>query len=180
MAQPAIAVDLFAQAVAGNRAAFAEIVRKNQAMVFSIALHSLRDPALSEELAQEVFLDLYQHLGALQSAAHVEFWLRKVTSRRCIDYVRRRKRQPNVSLEDAPELATAPNESDPLLSDALRKMTASLPARARMVVLLRYQEDLAPAEIAQTLDIPLNSVKSCLHRALSMLREKLERTQVRP
>jgi RNA polymerase sigma-70 factor (ECF subfamily) len=48
-----------------------------------------------------------------------------------------------------------------------------------MVVLLRYQEDLAPAEIAETLDIPLNSVKSCLHRALAMLREKLERAQVR-
>ena len=61
----------------------------------------------------------------------------------------------------------------------VRKLTASLPEKARMVVLLRYQEDLAPAEIAETMDIPLNSVKSGLHRALAMLREKLERTQVR-
>lgn len=149
-------------------------------MVYSIALHSLRDPALAEELAQEVFLDLHHHLTGLQSAAHVEFWLRKVASRRCIDYVRKLRRQANVALDDAPEPTSAPAACDPFLSATLHRMIASLPEKARMVVLLRYQEDLAPAEIAETLEIPLNSVKSCLHRALAMLREKLERTQVRP
>ena len=176
----ATAADIFTQAQAGDRTAFGDLVRKHQSMVFSIALHSLRDAALAEELAQEVFLDLYHHLGELQSAAHVEFWLRKVTSRRCIDYVRRIRRHPNVGLENAPELSTGPQARDPFLAEALRKLVASLPEKARMVVLLRYQEDLAPAEIAETLDIPLNSVKSSLHRALAMLREKLERTQVRP
>lgn len=171
--------EVFCKAAAGDRSAFADLVRTHQAMVFSIALHSLRDPALAEELAQEVFLDLFHHLDGLQSAAHVEFWLRKVASRRCIDYVRRRRRRASVALEDAPELTTDPVECDPLLSAALRKLTASLPERARMVVVLRYQEDMAPAEIAETMEIPLNSVKSCLHRALAMLREKLERTQVR-
>jgi RNA polymerase sigma-70 factor, ECF subfamily len=179
MIEAAKVCDAFSRAVSGDRAAFAELVRKQQAMVFSISLHSLRDGALAEELAQEVFLDLYHHLRDLQSAAHVEFWLRKVTSRRCIDYVRRRRRQPNIGLEDAPEPTTRPVERDPFLTETLRKLTASLPDRARMVVLLRYQEDLAPAEIAEALDIPLNSVKSSLHRALAMLREKLERTQVR-
>jgi RNA polymerase sigma-70 factor, ECF subfamily len=179
MATAAQSYDAFSLAVTGDRTAFAELVRQHQSMVYSIALHSLRDSALAEELAQEVFLDLYHHLAELQSAAHVEFWLRKVASRRCIDYARRRKRQPNVALEDAPELATEPCERDPFLTEKLRKFTASLPERARMVVVLRYQEDLAPAEIAEALDIPLNSVKSCLHRALAVLREKLERTQVR-
>jgi RNA polymerase sigma-70 factor (ECF subfamily) len=173
------AVDVFAEAKAGDRNAFSALVHKHQSMVFSIALHSLRDAALAEELAQEVFLDLYQHLGDLQSSKHAEFWLRQVTSRRCIDYARKRKRQPSVGLEDAPEPSSTPQVSDPYLSDTLRKLTASLPEKARMVVLLRYQEDLAPAEIAETLDIPLNSVKSCLHRALAMLREKLERAQIR-
>ena len=124
-------------------------------MVFSIALHSLRDPALAEELAQEVFLDFYHHLGEFQSSAHAEFWLRKVASRRCIDYVRRSRRHTNVGLEDAPELSTSPRQRDPFLAETLRKLIASLPEKARMVVLLRYQEDLAPAEIAETLDIPL-------------------------
>ena len=179
MTEPATGSDVFSQAVAGDRSAFAELVRKHQAMVFSIALHSLRDQSLAEELAQEVFLDFYHHLADLQSAAHAEFWLRKVAARRCIDYVRRRRRQPSICLDEAPELASEPVERDPFLSETLRKLTSSLPEKARMMVLLRYQEDLAPAEIAETLDIPLNSVKSGLHRALAMLREKLERTQVR-
>lgn len=179
MTETAQGQDAFTKAVAGDRAAFADLVRKHQGMVFSIALHSLRDGALAEELAQEVFLDFFNHLTDLQSAAHAEFWLRKVTSRRCIDYARRRKRQITVALDDAPELSSPPAEADPYMLETLRKLTASLPERARMVVLLRYQEDLAPAEIAETMDIPLNSVKSCLHRALAMLREKLERTQVR-
>jgi RNA polymerase sigma-70 factor, ECF subfamily len=179
MTEPATGSEVFSQAVSGDRSAFAELVRKHQAMVFSIALHSLRDQSLAEELAQEVFLDFYHHLGDLQSAAHAEFWLRKVATRRCIDYVRRRRRQPSIGLDEAPELTTEAVERDPFLSETLRKLTSSLPEKARMMVLLRYQEDLAPAEIAETLDIPLNSVKSGLHRALAMLREKLERTQVR-
>jgi RNA polymerase sigma-70 factor, ECF subfamily len=179
MEEPLQCQDTFSLALRGDRPAFAELVRKHQAMVFSIALNSLRNSALAEELAQEVFLELYSHLRELQSAAHVEFWLRKVAVRRCIDYVRRRKRQPSIALEEAPEPATLPVHRDPFLSDTLRKLTASLPERARMVVILRYQEDLAPIQIAETLEMPLNSVKSCLHRALAMLREKLERTQVR-
>ncbi len=102
-----------------------------------------------------------------------------MTTRRCIDYVRRRRRQISIALDDAPELSSPAVDADPFLVETLRKLTASLPERARMVVLLRYQEDLAPAEIAETMEIPLNSVKSCLHRALAMLREKLERSQVR-
>jgi RNA polymerase sigma-70 factor (ECF subfamily) len=179
MIEPAAVSDVFTRAVSGDRSAFAELVRKHQGMVFSIALHSLRDQSLAEELAQEVFLDFFHHLKDLQSGAHAEFWLRKVAARRCIDYVRRRRRQPNIGLDEAPELASAPVEPDPFLSETLRRLTSSLPEKARMMVELRYQEDLAPAEIAEALDIPLNSVKSGLHRALAMLREKLERTQVR-
>jgi RNA polymerase sigma-70 factor (ECF subfamily) len=179
MREPAAASDVFSLAASGDRSAFADLVRKHQAMVFSIALNSLRDQSLAEELAQEVFLDLYRHLKELESAAHAEFWLRKVAARRCIDYVRRRRRRPSIGLEDAPELASAPVERDPFLSETLRRLTSSLPEKARMMVVLRYQEDLAPAEIADALDIPLNSVKSGLHRALAMLREKLERTQVK-
>jgi RNA polymerase sigma-70 factor (ECF subfamily) len=59
---------------------FARLVRQHQAMVFSVAWHFLRDRALAEELAQEVFLALYQHLGTLESPEHILFWLRKVTT----------------------------------------------------------------------------------------------------
>ena len=77
-----------------------------QAMVFSIALHFLRDRQAAEELAQDVFLHLHQHLESLKSPEHITFWLRKVTSHRCIDYSRRRK-WSQVSLDEVPELPAA-------------------------------------------------------------------------
>jgi RNA polymerase sigma-70 factor (ECF subfamily) len=154
---------------------FASLVRQHQAMVFSVAWHFLRDRALAEELAQEVFLALYQHLAALESPEHILFWLRKVTTHRALDVARRRQRRPMVSLEDAPELAAVGPSGDPMMGAALRKLVAALPAKARMVVVLRYQEDLDPTEIAAILGIPIGTVKSQLQRALTFLRGKLSR-----
>src|SRR5262245_10690317 len=90
-----------ARAQSGDQAAFAELVHEHQSMVFSIARHFFRDRALAEDLAQEVFLHLYQHLAAIESPAHLKFWLRKVTGHRCIDYLRR-TRLKNVHVDEAP------------------------------------------------------------------------------
>jgi len=148
-------------------------------MVFSIAWHFLRDRSIAEELAQDVFLHLYRHLDAIQSPAHLVYWLRKVTSHRCIDQARRRKLRPRMSLteylERAPEPAASFPAADPMLARLLERLIAGLPERARMIVILRFQEDLDPAEIAETLEIPLGTVKSNLHRSLALLRGKLER-----
>jgi RNA polymerase sigma-70 factor, ECF subfamily len=158
---------------------FDGIVRQHQAMVFSIAYHFLRDRWQAEELAQEVFLHLYKNLRAIQSPAHLVYWLRKVTSHRCIDQARRLKLRPRVSLteylERAPEPAAIFPVADPLLAGVLRRLIAKLPERSRMIVILRFQEEMEPAEIAELLDIPLGTVKSNLHRSLALLRGKLER-----
>jgi RNA polymerase sigma-70 factor (ECF subfamily) len=154
---------------------FAGLVRQHQAMVFSIAWHLLRDRAVAEELAQDVFLSLYRHLAELESPDHVLFWLRRVTSNRALDEARRRQRRPMVSLENAPEPVAGTSMGDPLLGAALRKLVAALPEKARAIVVLRYQEDLDPAEIARVLGIPAGTVKSQLQRALALLREKLSR-----
>ena len=154
---------------------FASLVRQHQAMVFSIAWHLLRDRAVAEELAQDVFLSLHQHLAELESPAHVQFWLRRVTTNRALDVARRRQRRPMVSLENVPEPVALTPTGDPLLGTALRKLVAALPEKARAIVVLRYQEDLDPAEIARVMGIPVGTVKSQLQRALALLREKLSR-----
>jgi RNA polymerase sigma-70 factor (ECF subfamily) len=154
---------------------FASLVRQHQAMVFSIAWHMLRDRAVAEELAQDVFLSLHQHLAELESPEHVQFWLRRVTSNRALDEARRRQRRPMVSLENAPEPVAVTSAGDPLLGTALKKLVAALPEKSRAIVVLRYQEDLDPAEIARVLGIPVGTVKSQLQRALALLREKLSR-----
>ncbi len=119
---------------------------------------------------------LYQHLAELESPEHVLFWLRRVTSNRALDEARRRQRRPMVSLENAPEPVALTPVGDPLLGTALRKLVAALPEKARAIVVLRYQEDLDPTEIARILGIPVGTVKSQLQRALALLRGKLSRS----
>ena len=158
----------------GEQAAFAELVRTHQAMVFSLANHSLRNRAIAEELAQEVFLHLYQNLAALESPEHLKNWLRRVTTHRCIDYIRRNRMQ-TVDIADIAELAVPQRSGDVLLQQTLRRYVATLPATPRLIVTLRYQEDLDPTEIAQVLEMPLNTVKSHLRRSLAILKEKVAR-----
>ena len=165
-----------ARSVLGDQLAFAEIVHQHQGMVFSLACHFLRDRWLAEELAQEVFLNLHENLSAIKSPAHLMFWLRKVTSHRCIDQTRRQKARPQVALDDVPEPVARTEENDFMLSETLRRVVDTLPEKARMVVILRYQEDLEPAEIAKVLEMPVNTVKSHLRRSLSILRDKLSRS----
>jgi RNA polymerase sigma-70 factor (ECF subfamily) len=62
-----------------------------------------------------------------------------------------------------------------MLAETLRRVVDTLPEKPRLVVLLRYQEDLEPAEIAEVLEMPVNTVKSHLRRSLALLREKLTR-----
>lgn len=152
---------------------FAELVEQHQSMVFSIAYHSLQDEARAEELAQDVFLSLFENLERIESEQHVKYWLRRVATQRCIDESRRRKFQPRYSLEDIHEPSVDAVESDPKLMAHVQEMVADLPAHARAVVVLRYQEEMDPKEIAEVLDIPVATVKSRLFRALESLRGKM-------
>jgi RNA polymerase sigma-70 factor (ECF subfamily) len=162
--------------VAGcDATAFASIVREHQSMVFSVAYHFLRERALSEEIAQEAFLRLYQNLDSIESRSHMVNWLRKVTWRLCVDEVRKRPSLKDVSLDDVAEPAVHLPDSDPFLAEHLRGMIAGLPEGMRMTVILRYQEDMELSEIAEVLDVPINTVKSRLQRGLAMLRERISR-----
>jgi RNA polymerase sigma-70 factor, ECF subfamily len=165
-----------ANAGAASEMDFAEVLRANQSMVFSLAYHFLRDRGAAEEVAQDVFLRLYSKIDGLESPRHVIFWLRKVTSRRCIDYMRRRGSQSTIALADTAEPSSSGQQGDPLLNRRLRQLIATLPEKPRMVMVLRYQEDLTPEEISDVLEMPVRTVKSHLHRSLAILREKIERS----
>lgn len=165
--------ELLAQARAGSEAAFAALVREHQSMVFGMAYHVLQSPAQAEELAQDVFLALHQNLSRVESARHLVFWLRRVTSNRCIDAVRSSRRRRELPIDSLAEPAIVPRFGDPLLGDLLRSLVGELTPDARMVVTLRFQEDLDLSEIAAVLDMPVNTVKSHLRRSMDALRRKL-------
>ena len=164
----------FTRARSGDHEAFAELIERHEAMVYSLAWNFFGDRSRAEEIAQDVFLQLYRNLGSIESDEHLLFWLRQVTTRRCID-VGRRARLKAVSLDDAGELASDLRPADPLLDRRLKQLVQELPDAQRAVVTLRYQEDLDPSEICRIVGMPVNTVKSHLHRALQALRRKLEK-----
>jgi RNA polymerase sigma-70 factor (ECF subfamily) len=165
--------DLLSRARAGEMAAFAALVRRHQRLVFSLALRMLSDRHNAEDLAQEVFLQLHRKLDVIESATHLEFWLRKVTTHRAIDRLRQEPRHETVELEEGMDTMADAGEDDPLLQRRLGELVEQLPPAPRAVILLRYQEDLDPLEIARTLDMPVNTVKSHLKRSLAALRSRV-------
>jgi RNA polymerase sigma-70 factor (ECF subfamily) len=152
---------------------FEQLVDEHQSMVFSLALRMTGDRGLAEEIAQDVFLELDSHLGKIESAAHACFWLRRVAMSRSADALRRRKVRGLdlwVEMEEHHGIQLEPRTSP--LGGRLEGLLATLPEPQRAALLLRYQEDLTPEEIAATLEAPVATVKSHLQRGLKLLRAK--------
>jgi RNA polymerase sigma-70 factor (ECF subfamily) len=163
----------------GDRTAFAGLVRRHQQRVYGIALRLLHRPAEADEVAQESFLRLYSHLESIESDEHLKAWLIRVTTNLAVDRLRARPPGPHCALEDV-EVAAPVAGHDPLLTRRLRALLATLPHAAQSVVILRYQQDLDPTDIAELLAMPLNTVKSHLKRSLDHLRERLSRPAAQP
>jgi len=157
---------------------FEQLVEEHQSMVFSLAWRMTGDRGLAEELAQDVLLELDRNLRKLSSAEHARFWLRQVTLHRVADALRRRRTNAASLGSDLWEeleerhVLVEPFEidDDSPLSRRIEELLATLPEAQRAALVLRYQEDLTPEEIAVTLKSPLATVKSQLQRGLKLLR----------
>ena len=152
---------------------FEQLVDEHQSMVFSLAWRMTGDRGLAEEVAQDVFLELDRHLSRMESPGHACNWLRRVAMSRSADALRRRKvRGVDLWVEmDEDYGAPAEDRASPL-GARLEQLLATLPEPQRAALVLRYQEDLTPEEIAATLEAPLATVKSHLQRGLKLLRAK--------
>lgn len=164
---------LLLQARAGDRDAFASLVRAHQGPVFSIGLRMLNRRDAAEDLAQDVFLQLYRKLESIESVEHLGFWLRRVAANLAIDWLRRAPYSSTQPIDEVPEVAAHEPESDLLLSRELTRLLGELAPHPRAVMLLRYQEDRDIAEIAAMLDMPVNTVKSHIKRSLTALRGRM-------
>jgi RNA polymerase sigma-70 factor, ECF subfamily len=154
---------------------FEQLVDEHQSMVFSLALRMTGDRGLAEEIAQDTFLALDGSLGKIESAQHAIFWLRRVTMSRSTDALRRRRvRGIDQWIEIDESHGARELESGSPLAARIEALLATLPEAQRAALILRYQEDLTPEEIAATLGAPLATVKSQLQRGLKLLRAKAE------
>ncbi|HET8947440.1 MAG TPA: sigma-70 family RNA polymerase sigma factor [Candidatus Polarisedimenticolia bacterium] len=189
---------LIAQAQAGDRAAFETLVRMHDRSVLRLALRLMRTEDEARDIYQESFLKAYRSLGQFRGDASFGTWLQRIVSTVCLDHLRRRAAQPEaVPFEGAtrggreardasagtvssfeppddhpdrdPERALARREIRRRIAAAL----ASLPARERMVFVLRHDQGMRLRVIADLLGTTEDTVKNCLFRAHRHLREAL-------
>jgi RNA polymerase sigma-70 factor (sigma-E family) len=140
-------------------------VAEHDALVRLAAL-LLGSTAVAEDLVQDAFAKLYDRIDRIDNPAA---WLRTVVVNAC----RNERRRWAVARKHARLLARDPVIIDPPVHEVIESLRA-LPARQRAVVVLRFYEDLAEAEIAALLGIRIGTVKSRLSRALARLREEAE------
>jgi len=168
------------QALQGNKAAFARLIEAYQAPVFNLAYRILGDPAEAEDAAQETFVRVYTRLRTYEPERKFSSWILSITSHYCIDCLRRRHGS-HVSLDDVlaqqafadpgagPERQALQRESQ----ESVHAMIAQLPAPYRVVLALRYWQDLSYDEMAEMLGTTASAVKSRLHRARCLLAEQM-------
>ena len=152
---------------------FEQLVDEHQSMVFSLAWRMTGDRGLAEEVAQDVFLELDRNMNRIESPEHALNWLRRVTVNRSADALRRRRvRGVDLWVEIEEKHGAPAEEKQSVLGARLEHLLSTLPEAQRAALVLRYQEDMTPEEIAATVDAPLATVKSNLHRGLKLLRAK--------
>ncbi len=172
---------------AGDRAAFADIVRRHQDTVYRLCLRWLGDQAQAEETAQDVFLAVFRALPAFRGESSLRTWILRVAVNHCKNargYRQRRawgRHDPLVHPDDPARSRDLPDPAphpDVRVGDAQRRAhlhaaLQDLDEDLRILVVLRDVEDLDYEEIAQVLDLPRGTVKSRLHRARGLLAERL-------
>lgn len=174
--EQAVLAPLLELARGNDRDAFRRLVAACQARVYTAALRLTAQHADAEELAQDVFVQLHASLWRIEDVQHLQKWLLRAIYHRSVDRIRQRERQGRkVSLEalaDSPEGQAPESDADPLAASRLYRLLLQLQPDARAIVLLRYQDDLDPVDIAAVLEMPVNTVKSHLRRSLHWLREQ--------
>ena len=170
-------MDLITRSQAGDETAFAGLFAQYKNLVYKTAYLMLDEPQEAEDALQEVFLRVHRSLPSYQPAKGAfTTWLYRITVNHCIN--RRRGQRLRFLSLDQVRPAQLPRQPSPERAwgerDAVARAIRRLSDRLRAVVVLRYYADMSYAEIAQTLEIPLGTVKSRLHAALGALRADLE------
>ena len=165
--------------------AFPELVVANQDLVFGVALRVVRDAHAAEDVAQEAFVRAYRALRRYPDQQVLELRLRPWLARITLNAARNeiRGKRIEVDIDDAAPALLDPDDSPLRLAERnderrmWARLLAALPDRYRLAVALRYIDDLSYPELAETLDRPLGTVKSDVHRGTALLRAAYDAEQ---
>lgn len=181
---------LAAQAAQGRERAFRELLTRYERPVFSLVYRMVRDRNLAEDLAQEAFIRAFNAIKSYDATYKFSSWIFKIANNHTIDYLRKRKLD-TVSMDGSPTATNSdeaqrtrivveatgerPDEyvESKELGGLIEEAIGQLRPEYRAVILLRHVEGYAYEEIADTLELPLGTVKTYLHRARKELKDLL-------
>ncbi len=179
-------VDLIAAALDGDQERFGELVRRYQGRLVNYLYRLLRDYGEAHDLAQEVFLKVYQALDRYNPKYKFSTWLFRVAQNAAIDQIRKRRLQlvsmdrPKAGNEDQGTWEFPSGERGPYgelrnieRGVAIQESIERLPWEYRELIVLRHYGELSYEEIATLKGMPLGTVKNKLFRGRQMLKERL-------
>jgi RNA polymerase sigma-70 factor, ECF subfamily len=187
--------DLVARAQQGSEKAYRELLGRYQRPVFSLIYRMVRDREQAEDLAQETFVRVFNHIDRYDPAYKFSSWIFKIATNLTIDWMRR-KEVATVSI-DGSRYATTPDEIEAStitvaskdetpeelleareLGSEIEQAIGRLRPEYRTAILLRHIEDRPYEEIALVMSLPLGTVKTYIHRGRKELQEMLAHTRV--
>ena len=162
----------------GDRDAFRALYEAYKDRVYSIALYFFHgDSAAASDITQQVFLKLITNIGQFRGDSEFSTWLHRLVVNACMDSVRRRK--PHKTLDRLNRDIAIPQSQEADLArdevaNSVREAVASMPAKFRIAVLLRYFEDLSYEQMVKALECSIGTVASRLNRGHKLLAQRLK------
>lgn len=171
----------------GDEAAFKEIVESSQGLVYNTALGIVQNPEDAEDVAQEVFVQLYESIKSFKGESKLSTWLYRITVSKAMDHLRKKKRKKRFAyvqslfgvndelIHDPPDFVhPGVNLDNKEKAKELFKAIDQLPAKQKIAFTLNRIEGLSYQEISEIMKLTVASVESLLHRARKNLRKNLE------
>ena len=159
--------------VEGDRAAQRRLYDRHADRVYTLVLKMTGNREEAFDLSQDIFIRVFDRIGDFRGDSALATWIHRIAVNRVLHYLRRIRRGRAATerlREKASQYADAPDAD---LSMDLDVVLADFPDVERAVLLLRYQQELSYAEIAEVLDIPMGTVGSRLNRARDQLKDRM-------
>jgi RNA polymerase sigma-70 factor (ECF subfamily) len=173
--------ELVKASIDGDKLAFGEIVNRYRKMVARTVKGMLGDSVYSEDIGQEVFINLYNSLSSFRGEAKLSTYIQRIAVNLTLNEIKRRKRffsmfshKENEEMIEY-EIADPENEEKREAREIVNKALMSLDPRFRIIVAMRLLQGYSTKETAEILDLPLGTVLSRLSRAQEQLKEKLKK-----
>lgn len=174
--------DLIRETLANNQSAYAELIKRHQRFVFTLALRFTKTREDAEEVAQDCFVKAYRSLDSFQQTSKFSTWLYSIVYTTAMSFLRKKRvatesiddEDTHLQIEARPSDYTVVNVDQKIRNKYLQQAISMLLPDDAAIITLFYQGEQSLEEIAAEMNMAANTVKVKLHRARHRLKDKLE------